>query len=92
MSLVVQAPRSITSLASTSVPTLRQQWQQQQQKTVSCSMSSQADNAAPVYNMFSGLPVPGGVSEQLWDDCQQEAQESLQHPFVLALAQGTLDR
>jgi thiaminase len=40
----------------------------------------------------AGLPVPGGVSERLWSVCQIEAYRALQHPFVLALGQGTLAR
>lgn len=44
------------------------------------------------YDMFSGLPVPGGLSERLWLDTQPEVMEALHHPFVQALAAGTLDR
>ncbi|KAF8066297.1 TH1 [Scenedesmus sp. PABB004] len=48
--------------------------------------------AAAPYDLFSGLPVPGGLSERLWRETAAEAAEALQHPFVLALAAGTLDR
>jgi hypothetical protein len=44
------------------------------------------------YDIFSGLPVPGGLSERLWSDTQAEVMEALHHPFVQALAAGTLDR
>ncbi|GBF95200.1 phosphomethylpyrimidine kinase [Raphidocelis subcapitata] len=40
----------------------------------------------------AGLPLPGGVSERLWGECQLEAFRALQHPFVLALGLGTLPR
>lgn len=38
----------------------------------------------------SGLPVGNAVSRQLWEDCHPEAEQSLFHPFVQALARGTL--
>jgi hypothetical protein len=44
------------------------------------------------FNPFSGLPVPGGLSERLWADCQQQALEALHHPFITALASGTMNR
>eukprot|EP00775_Hariotina_reticulata_P003373 gene3373-3648_t len=44
------------------------------------------------YDPFSGLPVPGGLSERLWADCQQQALEALHHPFITALASGTMNR
>jgi hypothetical protein len=44
------------------------------------------------YDIFSGLPIRGGLSERLWDDTQAEVMEALHHPFVQALAAGTLDR
>eukprot|EP00882_Tetradesmus_deserticola_P020063 GHRQ01021618.1.p1 GENE.GHRQ01021618.1~~GHRQ01021618.1.p1 ORF type:complete len:202 (+),score=94.11 GHRQ01021618.1:127-732(+) len=44
------------------------------------------------YDIFSGLPVPDGLSELLWHDTQAEVMEALHHPFVQALAAGTLDR
>lgn len=37
-----------------------------------------------------GLPIPGGISERLWQDCQLEAYRALQHPFVVALGLGVL--
>lgn len=43
-------------------------------------------------NVSSGLPIPGGLSEQLWSDAQVPVQQCLQHPFVTALAAGTLPR
>lgn len=39
-----------------------------------------------------GLPVPGGLSERLWQDSQLEAYRALQHPFVIALGLGVLAR
>lgn len=44
------------------------------------------------YDKFTGLPVPGGLSEQLWHDSQVEVKQCLHHPFVAALAAGTLPR
>jgi hypothetical protein len=44
------------------------------------------------YDIFSGLPIRGGLSERLWNDTQAEAMEALHHPFVQALAASTLDR
>ena len=40
----------------------------------------------------SGLPILGGLSEQLWSDAQVPVQQCLHHPFVAALAAGTLPR
>lgn len=50
------------------------------------------DSTTKQYDPFSGLPVPGGLSERLWNDTQAEVQQSLHHPFVTALAAGTLPR
>ena len=39
-----------------------------------------------------GEPLPGGLSDRLWQEGQSEAFASLHHPFVQALAQNTLPR
>jgi hypothetical protein len=54
--------------------------------------ASATGEQAGSYDIFSGLPVPGGLSERLWYDTQAEVMEALHHPFVQALAAGTLDR
>lgn len=43
-------------------------------------------------NDSAGLPFPGGLSEQLWNDAQVLVLQCLHHPFVAALAAGTLPR
>lgn len=64
----------------------------------SCDSSKQQARAAmdannqSTYDRFTGLPVPGGLSERLWNDSQAEVQQCLHHPFVAALAAGTLPR
>jgi hypothetical protein len=36
------------------------------------------------------LPLPGGLSARLWRDTQAQVLQALHHPFVTALAHGTL--
>jgi len=39
-----------------------------------------------------GLPVPGGVSARLWEECELEAYRALDHPFVVGLGLGVLPK
>jgi hypothetical protein len=43
-------------------------------------------------NMKLGLPATGGASLQLFRSCSKQVAQCLHHPFILGLAQGTLDR
>lgn len=44
------------------------------------------------WHIKSGLPKPGGLARQLWDEASPIAFESLHCPFVIAMAQGTLPK
>lgn len=39
-----------------------------------------------------GHPEFGGISERLWKDTSRYWAQALHHPFVAALANGTLDK
>ncbi|KAK9829096.1 hypothetical protein WJX72_003863 [[Myrmecia] bisecta] len=42
--------------------------------------------------MAAGLPISGGISEQLWRDSSKEVFAALHHPFVKGVASGTLPK
>ena len=56
-------------------------------------MEAVESSGLPFRSAFEGVPSPScGVSRQLWLESQELVSECLYHPFMLALAQGTLNR